>query len=391
MPDTLRVQTLQVPGGAVGYLRIWAFDSDPDEFIAELLRVIPLLPQDGLIIDVRGNPGGYIVAAERGAAAVHAQADRAGALLGAGDAVHARHGGAAALAGDLAPWRASLDAAVRNGELYSQPIPISDPADCNAIGQQYGGPVVLVGDTNTYSAGDLFSAGFVDNAIGPFLCVGQATGAGGANVWDVRRAAPGAGGNGDRVAAAPRRHRPDALVSPRHPRRPERGADDRGRRRRRDAVRDDAQRPARRQRRPAAALRRAAAPAAVSALSVALDQPGRKASFTARGLDRIDAFVDGHPAGSFQVGDGSASTSRSAPRAGASRRRGSRADSLLQRRRDRAPAVAAGVCRVEGEVTPRRGKRARAARRRCAHWRVQAGRADPGVRPAGPSRSPLRR
>ena len=55
---------------------------------------------------------------------------------------------------------------------------------CNSIGQQYGGPVVLVGDSTTYSAGDLFSAGFVDNGIGPFVCVGEATGAGGANVWD---------------------------------------------------------------------------------------------------------------------------------------------------------------------------------------------------------------
>jgi hypothetical protein len=41
-----------------------------------------------------------------------------------------------------------------------------------------------VGDSTTYSAGDLFAAGFVDNAIGPFICVGGATGAGGANVWD---------------------------------------------------------------------------------------------------------------------------------------------------------------------------------------------------------------
>src|SRR6185436_17463277 len=47
LPDTLRVQTLQVPGGAVGYLRIWAFETDPDRFIAELLRVIQLLPQNG--------------------------------------------------------------------------------------------------------------------------------------------------------------------------------------------------------------------------------------------------------------------------------------------------------------------------------------------------------
>jgi hypothetical protein len=87
------------------------------------------------------------------------------------------------LGSDLAPWKASLDAAVRNGELYAQPIPITDPDACNALGQFYGGPVVLVGDATTYSAGDLFTAGFVDNEMGPFVCVGSATGAGGANVW----------------------------------------------------------------------------------------------------------------------------------------------------------------------------------------------------------------
>jgi hypothetical protein len=87
------------------------------------------------------------------------------------------------LKAELAPWRASLEGAVRNGELYAQAVPISPPELCNSLGQQYGGPVVLVADATTYSAGDLFSAGFVDNAVGPFICVGSATGAGGANVW----------------------------------------------------------------------------------------------------------------------------------------------------------------------------------------------------------------
>jgi hypothetical protein len=262
IPDTLRVQTLQVPGGAVGYLRIWAFDTDPDKFIAELLRVIPLLPPDGLIIDVRGNPGGYILAAELALQLFtpkHVEPVRFSVLA----TPFTRDMAALpALADELSPWKASLDAAVRNGELYSQPVPITDPADCNAIGQQYGGPVMLVGDTNTYSAGDLFSAGFVDNGIGPFLCVGEATGAGRRQRLGVRRAAQGAGRHGARPAAAHRRDRPVVLVPARDPRRAERGADDRGRRRRRHALRDDPQRPARRQRRPAAALRRAAAPAA---------------------------------------------------------------------------------------------------------------------------------
>jgi hypothetical protein len=98
------------------------------------------------------------------------------------------------VADDLAPWKASLDAAVRNGELYAQPVPITDIEACNALGQHYGGPVVLVGDSTTYSSGDLFSAGFVDNGVGPFICVGSATGAGGANVWsysELRQALSG--------------------------------------------------------------------------------------------------------------------------------------------------------------------------------------------------------
>ena len=75
-----------------------------------------------------------------------------------------------------------------------RPIPITDPDACNALGQMYGGPVVLVADSTTYSSGDLFSAGFVDNRMGPFICVGSATGAGGANVWsygELRKALAG--------------------------------------------------------------------------------------------------------------------------------------------------------------------------------------------------------
>jgi len=85
--------------------------------------------------------------------------------------------------GELAPWRQSLDDAVGTGELYSRSVPITPVEACNDIGQVYGGPVVAVVYANTYSAGDLFAAGFVDNELGPLVTVGEATGAGGANVW----------------------------------------------------------------------------------------------------------------------------------------------------------------------------------------------------------------
>jgi hypothetical protein len=187
LPETLRSTVLKTPQGPIAVLRIWAFDAEPTRFLRELMRLLPLLPQDGLVIDLRGNPGGYIGAAEGGLQFFTPKPitpTRFSVLATPFTRALAATPGAGAQ--DLAPWRESLDAAVRNGELYSRALPISDAAACNAIGQIYGGPVVLVADATTYSSGDLFAAGFVDNGIGRFVCVGEATGAGGANVWDYQ-------------------------------------------------------------------------------------------------------------------------------------------------------------------------------------------------------------
>ena len=194
LTETLKATSIDAPGGPFGYLRIYGFDSEPDAFINELLRLIPLLPDRGLVIDVRGNPGGYIWAAEVALQLFtpnRIEPTRFSALATAFTRTISSIG---SLVEELGPWHTSLEAAVRNGELYAQPVPLTDVEACNELGQQYGGPVVLVADSTTYSSGDLFSAGFVDNAIGPFLCVGSATGAGGANVWnyaDLRKALAG--------------------------------------------------------------------------------------------------------------------------------------------------------------------------------------------------------
>jgi Peptidase family S41 len=200
-----------------GYLRIYGFDTLPGPFIAELQRLVPLLPDRGLVIDIRSNPGGYIWAAERALqlfTPAHIEPTRFSVLA---TPFARRIATIGLLAQDLGPWKASLDAAVRNGELYAQTIPITDPAACNDLGQQYGGPVVLVGDSTTYSSGDLFAAGFVDNGIGPFICAGRATGAGGANVTTYADL-PGPGRLGGRPSGPARRDRHVPLVPPRHPR-----------------------------------------------------------------------------------------------------------------------------------------------------------------------------
>lgn len=184
LPETLRSSVLKTPQGPIAVLRVWAFDAEPTQYLQELMRLLPLLPQDGLIIDLRGNPGGYIEAAEGSLQFFTPKPITPTRFSVLATPLTRALAATRAAAQDLAPWRESLDAAVRNGELYSRALPISDAAACNAIGQLYGGPVVLVADATTYSSGDLFSAGFADNGIGPFVCIGEATGAGGANVWD---------------------------------------------------------------------------------------------------------------------------------------------------------------------------------------------------------------
>lgn len=184
IPQTLKVTTIDAPGGPYAHLRIWAFDTEQDLFIDELLRIIPSLPENGCIIDIRGNPGGFIWAAEQALQLFTPHTIQPTRFSVLATRFTRALSALPSMGEELAPWRESLEAAVRSGELYSQPIPITTPADCNAIGQRYSGPVLLVGDATTYSAGDLFAAGFVDNKLGPFLCVGSATGAGGANVWD---------------------------------------------------------------------------------------------------------------------------------------------------------------------------------------------------------------
>lgn len=182
--DILGARVITARRRRLGYLRIWTFDvEDHEAFVAETIRLLGLLPDQGLIIDVRANPGGLIWAAER-----LLQLFTANRITPTRFALLASPITRAMAASpfnrlELEGWASSLDDAVATGDLYSQPLPLTDPEWCNDIGQRYRGPVVTVADPNTYSSGDLFCAGFVDNQIGPLVTVGTGTGAGGANVW----------------------------------------------------------------------------------------------------------------------------------------------------------------------------------------------------------------
>ena len=181
MQDVLSAQALS---RSIGYLRVWSFDVDDDDlFVAEVIRLAGLLPQTGLIVDLRGNPGGLVWAAERmlqlftDARIVPTRFSLVASPL-------TREMASSPFNRlELEAWAPSLEDAVATGDQYAQPLPLTDPAWCNDLGRHYPGPVVAVVDANTYSSGDLFAAGWVDHEIGPLVTVGQATGGGGANVW----------------------------------------------------------------------------------------------------------------------------------------------------------------------------------------------------------------
>lgn len=186
LPDFLSAEILRgfKPGADFGYLRLWDFEvPSVREYLAEMRRLLALLPARGLILDVRGNPGGYVVAAELALQFFTPKPIEPTRFAFLATDLNRRLAMGDKKRNEMWPWLHSLKAAVRNGELYSASLPITIPNKCNLAGQVYGGPVILIADTDTYSAGDLFSAGFVDNGIGRMVCVGDSTGAGGASVW----------------------------------------------------------------------------------------------------------------------------------------------------------------------------------------------------------------
>jgi hypothetical protein len=188
MPLVFRARSVVTASGTFGHLRIFTFSvQDPAAFVAEFVRLIELLPQEGLILDVRGNGGGHIFASEftlqtmtpRHIAPEPVQFSCTPLNL----EICRRHKDNPTHQIDLGPWFPSMEQAVETGSIYSSAFPITPEDGANAVGQRYFGPVVLVTDARCYSATDIFAAGFQDHAIGPVLGVDDNTGAGGANVW----------------------------------------------------------------------------------------------------------------------------------------------------------------------------------------------------------------
>ncbi|MDM7854766.1 S41 family peptidase [Cellulomonas alba] len=182
--DALAARPFTTSHGEFGYLRLWTFDVEHiARFVDDIARTLRALPATGLVIDVRANPGGVVDCAEHvlrlftddrvDPTRFACRATRAMVAMTEADGNGA----------DLADWAGSTRAALDLGEPFSRHLPITDVDALDAVERAYDGPVVCVVDASTYSCGDLFAAGIVDQGIGQVVSVGVASGAGGANVW----------------------------------------------------------------------------------------------------------------------------------------------------------------------------------------------------------------
>lgn len=189
MPGVFSAREVITSSGTFGYIRIWTFGvNDVEAFVNEFVRLAELLPQNGLIVDVRDNGGGLINAGEQLLQILTPRTIEPERLQFINTALTLRlcelHAPSTVLDDfDLSPWLPSIRRAVETGATFSASFPITAAEKCNVIGQRYHGPVVLITSARCYSTTDIFAAGFQDHGIGPILGVDGNTGAGGANVW----------------------------------------------------------------------------------------------------------------------------------------------------------------------------------------------------------------
>jgi len=184
-----QVRTVHLKGlgeQKVGYIRLFSFDTDHEPFVKEFKRVITDegFPQDGLIIDVRGNGGGKIRAGERLLQLCTARRIKPEVFEFINTPLNLEICRTAPKDSGLARWVDSISEAVATGATYSMGFPLTSDEMANDIGQVYYGPVLLITDALSYSTTDMFAAGFQDNEVGEILGTSDNTGAGGANCWE---------------------------------------------------------------------------------------------------------------------------------------------------------------------------------------------------------------
>jgi hypothetical protein len=179
LPDCFAARVVNTPSGTYGYVRIFSFMVyDANAFVAEFARLAQTLPQNGLIIDLRKNGGGNIIAGEKVLQVLSQrpiEVERFHFINTPSTIELCRDP-------SLKQWLLSVQMSIATGEIYSQGFPLTQFGP-QEVTYRYPGRKLLIIDALCYSTTDIFAAGFQDNKLGQILGTAGRTGAGGANVW----------------------------------------------------------------------------------------------------------------------------------------------------------------------------------------------------------------
>jgi C-terminal processing protease CtpA/Prc len=189
-PGHFKARTFVHNGKKIGYIRIYSFvTSQPENLAQEFARLIAELSNAaGVILDVRNNGGGNILAAEWMLQSLTKQNIRPQPAQFVNtelvEDLCRLHSPSAEISGfDLSKWLKSINEIRLTGSAYTLGYPITPSKSLKSFRPQKNIDLLLITDALCYSATDIFAAGFKDHKIGTVLGVHGNTGAGGANVW----------------------------------------------------------------------------------------------------------------------------------------------------------------------------------------------------------------
>jgi len=182
--EFLQAGILSTSSGDFGYLSLQSFDPPDGPFgvLLEIARLLSILPDNGLVLDVRGNGGGYLASAEMMLQFfTEEQIDpMRGQVLANNLLLSMSQNDTAEI---LEKYGKQLSVGVQAGEVFTGAVEIIPREYTNCYsGPKYTAPVILLNDASIYSATDIFSASVQDHGIATIVGAAENTGAGGATV-----------------------------------------------------------------------------------------------------------------------------------------------------------------------------------------------------------------
>lgn len=193
LQNSLAAELVPTAYGTIGVIRIYNFAFLPmEEFELEFIRVLNLMPRNGLVLDIRGNDGGFLYLSQafvqmftrERVATVKLKFRTTPLMLKLLDEPVTNRTGE--LKGNLDLYRRSASIANQVGDQFFGGFEEDDNVFNRYTGKQYDGPVIVLIDGETYSGGDLFAAVCQDNGAARIVGVDDRTGGGGSNTAPYR-------------------------------------------------------------------------------------------------------------------------------------------------------------------------------------------------------------